>query len=227
MVQYLEILVKSPIFNGLSENELEKLLSTKIFQRKSFEKDIVVVSENDVCNNLLIIVEGSVRGEMSDENDKILKIEDIRAPRPIAPAFLFGQNNFYPVTIITNERTVLYYFPKSTVIKILQESEIVLYNFLNLISDRAQFLSDKIKFLQFNTIKSKILKYIFDISGGRKKDISLPVSQTRLAEIFGITRPSLVRAFNELEKEGFFKMCRNQIFDINHEKIFSQIKNRI
>jgi CRP-like cAMP-binding protein len=226
MQQHLEILSQSPIFKGIEKEELNKLLSTKTFQKKSFDKNIVVVSEREECNNLLIIAEGSVRGEMSDENDKVLKIEDIYPPRPIAPAFVFGKNCFYPVAIITNEASVIYYFPKHTFIKIMQENETVLYNFLNIISDRAQFLSDKIKFLQFNTIKIKILKYIFDITGERQKNIFLPLNQTKLSELFGITRPSLARALNELEKEGFFRVCRSQILDINLEKIKSYIKNR-
>jgi len=207
------------------ENELVELLNGKPFQRRSFEKNIIVVSEGEECNNLLVIVEGSVRGEMTDENNKILKIEDIYPPRPIAPAFIFGKKCFYPVSIITNENSVIYFFPKNTIVKIMQENEQVLFNYLNIISDRAQFLSDKIKFLQFNTIKFKILKYIFDYTGGRQTNVFLPVSQTKLAEQFGITRPSLSRVMNELEREGFFKICRNQLIDINHEKIFKVVKS--
>ena len=41
MQQHLEILSQSPIFKGIEKEELNKLLSTKTFQKKSFDKNFI------------------------------------------------------------------------------------------------------------------------------------------------------------------------------------------
>lgn len=219
MIEFIDILLKSPVFSGLSQHELENLFKKIGYNKKSFDKENIILSEGEECKSLLILVKGSVRGEMTDNEGKILKIEDIFPPRPLAPSFLFARENKSPVSIIANEPSIIYVISKESFVKLMQENEKVLYNFLKIISDRTQFLSYKIKFLHFNTIKRKILIYIYNISGGRLKNIYLNTSQTKLAEYFGISRPSLGRVLNELEKEGFFKVCRNQITNINLEKI--------
>ena len=50
----------------------------------------------DPVANLLIVLSGSVRGEMIDYSGKTVKIEDIEAPKPLAAAFLFGKENRFP-----------------------------------------------------------------------------------------------------------------------------------
>lgn len=219
MIEFVDILLKSPIFEGLSQVELENLFKKIGYNKKAFDKENIVLVEGEEIKSLLIIVKGSVRGEMTDNEGKVLKIEDIYPPKLLAPAFLFAKVNKSPVSIIANEHCIIYSIGKESFIKLMQENEKILYNFLSIISDRTQFLSDKIKFLQFNTIKRKVLLYVYNISGGRLKNIYLPSNQTKLAEYFGISRPSLGRVLNELEKEGYFKVCRNQITNINIEKI--------
>jgi len=219
MIEYIDILLKSPVFKGLTKPELENLFKKIGYNKKSYEKNNIIISEGEEYNCLLIIVIGSVRGEMIDNEGKVLKIEDIFPPQPLAPAFLFSKENKSPVTIITNEYSIIYSISKENFVKLMKENEKILYNFLEIICDRTLFLSKKIKFLQFNTIKKKVLLYIYNITGGRLRNIYLPTNQTKLAEYFGISRPSLARVLNELEKEGFFIACRNQITNINLEKI--------
>ena len=50
-------------------------------------------------NRLVILTKGSVRGEMIDYSGRLIKVEDITAPRAIAPLFLFGEQNRYPVEV--------------------------------------------------------------------------------------------------------------------------------
>ncbi len=96
-------LANSPIFKGITSDQIEQLLSKVPFQIKQIEANQILAHRFDEVKSLSIIIEGSVRGEMLDFSGKVLKIEDIHAPRPIASAFMFGQNNHYPVDVISNE----------------------------------------------------------------------------------------------------------------------------
>jgi CRP-like cAMP-binding protein len=195
-----------PLFFGISSIELNALIENVDFKVKQYKKNEIVVNENDLCDKMIIITKGTVRGEMTDYSGKVIKIEDIGTSRPLAPAFLFGKNNRYPVSIISNEDVEITIFSQEMVLKLFRLNQMFLVNFLNMISNRAQFLSQKIKFLSFQTIKGKIAHYLLQFaSTGNTREIKLPSSQKEISELFGVTRPALGRAMRELDNEGMIR----------------------
>lgn len=214
-----DILIDSPVFKGLREDELKALFGHRHHFTRRYDVGDMVAFSGDKCEHLMCILEGSVKGEMVDFSGKVIKIEDIPAPRILASAFLFGKNNMFPVNIIANEKTTILFIPKYEFMKMLQQEIRVLQNYLNTVSNRAQFLSDKIKFLSFKTIKGKIAQYILKQAGKERDEIELTLPQHSLAELFGVTRPSLARALGEMEKEGAIRSERRKIQILDRGKL--------
>jgi CRP-like cAMP-binding protein len=217
-------LTNSPVFKGLEPIAIENLLKNAHYQIKNVHAEQIIAQRDQECSSLIIIINGSVRGEMLDFSGKVLKVEDIHAPRPIAAAFLFGQSNRYPVDVISNEDTTLLIIPKDSVLKLFQQSDVFLKNYLNSISNRAQFLSQRIWFLSFKTIKEKLAQYILNLSKTDNKMVLLPLTQKELAEYFGVTRPSLARALGELEKDGIIEAKGKEI-KITNRNMLIQLLN--
>jgi CRP-like cAMP-binding protein len=205
-------------------DEIEQLISNVPFQIKDFPNEANIASRSDECKSLMILIKGSVRGEMLDYSGKVLKVEDIFAPRPIASAFLFGQNNRYPVDVIANSEITLLNLPKESVLRLFQTNGLFLKNYLNAISNRAQFLSQRIWFLSFKTIKGKLAQYMLNLLKDNKNRIELPLSQKELAEFFGVARPSLARDLGDLEKEGIINVNRREIEIIDKKRLIEIIE---
>ena len=219
------VLSKSPMFRGISPEEIKDLLSRIGHSVKSFSKGQTIAQREDEVRNLCIIVEGSVKGEMVDFSGKILKVEEMTAPMPIAHAFLFGERNRFPVDVIALEDCKILFVPKSDFMRLMQQNTIILGNYLNAISNRAQFLSSKLWFLSFKTIKEKIAHYLLNIARSESKTtIVLPKSHQELAEFFGVTRPSLARVFADLEAEGIITVNRREITITNKGKLMEMIR---
>jgi CRP-like cAMP-binding protein len=225
MEELLSELCKTQIFHGMGVKEMMTLFENKPYRLKEFERDSYVAHSQDICHDLFIVVSGSVRGEMSDFSGKKLKIEDIAAPRPLAAAFVFGRENRFPVDIIANEPASVMIIPRDVLIFLLQNSEVILKNYLNTISSRAQFLSGKIRFLSFKTIREKIANYILMHTANDDQTFTLDQSQTELADFFGVTRPSLARTLARMEEEGMIHTKRRQITIINREKLNKLLHN--
>lgn len=216
---FFSALSRTNIFKGLSEDDIAGLMNGKPFRIKEYAKEEYIAYCGDDCQNLLVVVKGSVRGEMSDFSGKKLRIEDIPAPRPLAVAFVFGAENRFPVDIISNEPATIMIIPRDVLILLLQHSAVILKNYLNAISSRTQFLSNKIRFLSFKTIKEKIANFVLSQGGNSYDQILLNQSQTELAGFFGVTRPSLARALAELANEGILRADRRTITILNREKM--------
>lgn len=219
------IISSSPFFRGLKPDEIESLFGRISHSVKSFSKGQTIAQREEEVRNLCIVVEGSVKGEMVDFSGKILKIEEMQAPQPIAHAFLFGDRNRFPVDVIALEDCKILFIPKPDVVRLLQHSDIILNNYLNAISNRAQFLSNKLWFLSFKTIKEKVAHYLLSLSKNDSKAIIiLPKSHQELAEFFGVARPSLARIFAEMEDEGIITVNRREVNILDRRKLLEMIR---
>jgi CRP/FNR family transcriptional regulator, dissimilatory nitrate respiration regulator len=213
------ILSMSPIFKGLTPERIQQLLDSVQYQVKRYPRDYLVVTMGDPVTHLYILQKGSVKGEMMDYSGKTLKIEDIEAPRPLATAFLFGQNNTFPVSVTTNTDTEILTIPVAGFLRLMQLEQQVLINYLNTITSRTQFLSHKLHFLSFRSIKGKIAHFLLQEAGNRRHSVELTQTQQQLADLFGVTRPSLARVLSEMQKEGIIRMERKVISLLDRERL--------
>jgi len=220
MMDFIHKILDADLFKGVSEGELMRLLSTHNYQIKKFPSGSMILQSGEDMESLYVLISGIVKGEMVDGSGKVVKIEDIQSPAVPMIAFIFGKNNKAPVNMVAVSDVELLVISKQNFVSIMQKSEAILQNFLNLVSGRTQFLASKIRFLAFKTIREKIIHYL--LSRIKKHDLHtvvIPVSQQELSEIFGVTRPSLSRAISELEKEGLISVNRREIQILDKEKL--------
>ena len=220
-----QLLTKCPVFRGISEKRTEELLTNIHFQLKSYSKNDVVAIAGQEITHLYIILAGSVRGEMIDYSGKTIKIEDIEAPRPLATAFLFGSENKFPVTVSANSNVKILAVPISEFLKLLQMDVDILKNYLNSISSRTQFLSQKLHFLSFKTIKEKVAHFLLQKAGERLHSVELKNTQQQLADLFGVTRPSLARVMAEMQREKLIITEKKTVTLLNKQKLNELLRN--
>ena len=199
------LLENIPIFKGIPSGEIETILSEIPHRIRKFQAGSMISQSGETVSSLMVVLDGVVKGEMVDYAGRVIKIEDIPAPGALASAFIFGNRNKFPVNVIAVSDTELLIIEKVDFMKLLMRNDVVLINFLNMISNRSQFLSEKIKFLNFKTIKGKLAHYILQKAGSDGISISLDITQNDLADFFGVARPSVARTIKELELEFYIE----------------------
>ncbi len=223
--EVVSVVVTCPLFLGLKFDEISELLMASTSRLRSFSKGDMVAQAGDEVFFLHIMIEGSVKGEMVDFAGKVIKIEDLTPPRPLAPSFLFGSQNRYPVNITASDAVRILSIPRDEFLKMMQSNRRVLRNFISNVSSRGQFLSNKIKYLSFTSIKGKLAQYLLDLAGKTSSDrISLPISQSQLSELFGVARPSVGRAISELNHEGLIKTNGKVVDLLDKAKLSALLK---
>ncbi|PID27102.1 MAG: cAMP-binding protein [Candidatus Cloacimonadota bacterium] len=213
------ILTKNDIFKGLSEEEIKNLFNSIEYRVSSYSKENLIIHSDQICNHLYIILEGQVRGEMLNPMGKVVKIEDIDAPKAIATIFIFGKNNKLPVNVVANIDSKILSIPKNSLLKLMSTNETILMNYLSEISDKARLLTKKIRMLSFLTIKGKVANFILRKAGSNKRVIKLEQSQQKIADFFGVTRPSLSRVFKEMEQDGLIELENKEITILDRKKL--------
>lgn len=189
-----------PICGNIPENEREAFLKSLNATTKNYGKGEFIARQGDKLNALYILATGRVKTEMITENGGVLSVETIAAPRPLAPAFLFAENNRFPVDVVALETCEVILIPKASVMQQLATNENFLKSYMSFNANRTQFLSERLQLLSIKTIKGKLAYYIEQRTVGGK--FKMDKNQTELAEYFGVARPSLSRSFSEMVEEG-------------------------
>ena len=211
---------KNRLFKDVEISTLRELLEEISYKKLTYKKNDVIALDGDVVVGQYLMLRGSVRGEMANYAGKVVKIEDIEGNQLLAPAFLFGADNRYPVDIIANKESECIFIEKSSFSKLLHMSSVVQNNFLDIVAGKAQFLSSKIKFLTLQPIKGKIADYLLRRTRrSLLNTIDLPYSQDKLADLFGVTRPALTRALRELDQSKIICAKGKRVCVLNRDKL--------
>ena len=218
-------LVNNPLFRGITPERLFADLEEISFHTRSYKKGEILAQQGAVCNRLVILTKGSVRGEMIDYSGRLIKVEDIAAPRAIAPLFLFGEENRYPVEVTANEPTEVIELPKSSVLSLFRKNEQFLENYMNLSANYARTLSDKLFFMSFKTIRQKLASYLLRLYKQQQQThITLDRSQQELSDYLGVSRPSLARELAHMQEDGLLIADRKHITILQKEQLVRLIQ---
>lgn len=218
-------LVNNPLFRGITPERLFADLEEISFHTRSYKKGEILAQQGAVCNRLVILTKGSVRGEMIDYSGRLIKVEDIAAPRAIALLFLFGEENRYPVEVTANEPTEVIELPKSGVLSLFRKNEQFLENYMNLSANYARTLSDKLFFMSFKTIRQKLASYLLRLHKQQQQaHFTLDRSQQELSDYFGVSRPSLARELAHMQEDGLLIADRKHITILQKEELVRLIQ---
>lgn len=62
-------LARLPLFRGVSPEELERIFGTLRIREERFDKGEMLAMQDEPVNRLIILLRGSVKGEMTDPSE--------------------------------------------------------------------------------------------------------------------------------------------------------------
>ncbi len=203
---WVDSLRRCPLFHGVERRDLERLLAAAGRAVRTCRKGSLIAFRGDPYGKLLVILSGSLSADFQDYRGKSMKVETLRAHEAVATAVLFAPDNLLPVTLTAAEDTRLLEIPRPAVLALMRQSGRFLENYLASNGAKLTLLAEKLYLQRFATIRRRIAGYLLDQADKQGTDSPrLAVTKEALAEIFGVTRPSLSRSFAQLRREGILQ----------------------
>jgi CRP-like cAMP-binding protein len=202
-IRDIATLASTSLFRGVELGGLEKALGPASIAVRLFPKGSLLLLAGCAYDSLWILLEGSVSADMQSFGGRTIRIETISAPEPLATAVLFAPEPVLPVTVraLVDARAVA--LPRELVLSLCQSSRAFLANYLADSGARLAAFSERFRLLQFATLRERLADWLLrQVGPSASKEILLPSSKERLAETFGVTRPSLSRGIGELARDG-------------------------
>ena len=210
-------LSQCPLCSVIPQERIHEFFSGISLKVNKFSKGDTIARQGDICKHLYILVEGAVKTEMVTESGGLLTVEVIKAPKPLASAFLFAENNTFPVDVTATEDSTVLIINRDDVIELFRRDAKFMERYLKYNSNKTQFLSNKLQLLTIKTIRGKLAHYLLEqlsLCHSVSPSVNTFVmdkNQTELAKYFGVSRPALARTFSELQQEKIISADRNKV----------------
>jgi CRP-like cAMP-binding protein len=208
-----------PVCSKLNIDDEEAFLKDLKCSIKTYAKNELIIRQGDVCDALYMLSLGSVKTEMITDNGNILGIEIIKAPRPLAPAFVFSDNNRFPVDVTALEDVEIIKIPKAEIMRLMMTNPDFMTSFMTHNANRTQFLTNRLQLLSIKTIKGKVAHFLLENSTGDGISFEINRNQTELADFFGVARPSLARSLSEMVQDGVISINKKEYRILNTKKL--------
>jgi CRP/FNR family transcriptional regulator len=204
----LEILRRVPIFNGLTETELQFLAERAV--PRNYSKGELLFTEGDPCAGLFVIQSGRVRIFKSSLNgrEQVLAVEGPGSS--VAELPLFDGGNYPASTAALNDAKV-YFISKQDFHSLCLVHPQVPLKVLKVVGGRLRKLVGIIEELSFTTVRSRLIVALVRRAKTGKKtregiEIELPPSNQELASEIGTVRELVSRNLSRLQAEDLIRM---------------------
>ncbi|MBW5398302.1 Crp/Fnr family transcriptional regulator [Brachyspira pilosicoli] len=213
MEEYIDIILKSSLFNNIDRDNILNIIDGFGYQNKSYKKGNIIIDIGDYIDNICLILDGMV--EVSKEYDDARKniVNILNAGDIFAESFALSTNKISTIQALS--------FTDTKILKIntnnIFNNAIFLKNLIRVLSDKNIFLSIKNDILSQKSLRSKIMLYLKYMSNIQKSNnIVIPYNRDKLSEFISSDRSALSRELNRLSKEKIIKLEGNKITILKH-----------
>lgn len=207
MKEYLSILGKCSLFNGIAEDEYAAMLPCLGAQVKKYQKNEYIFSEGNAARFVGIVLSGQVQ---------IIK-QDFYGNRTIvasiAPAELFGESfacagvEAIPVSAVASENTTVMLIDCRRITQSCSNAcsfhSRMILNLLHVMAAKNLIFNQKIEILSKRTTQEKLMTYLLDqAKRAGSNSFTIPFDRQALADFLGVERSALSAEISKLRKEG-------------------------
>ena len=214
-----EILMGLPLFKGVSREKISEIVEKAKFHFLKYLEGESLVAAHEACTHIKFIISGSVRLSISNYNERFKVSQTLHAPNVISPDFLFGKAPFYPCAGVAVEPTGILQISKNDYMHILNNDEVFLFNFLNVLSMNAQKAVDGILAITSGNLEERIAFWIVALTQRGGTDITLACKQRDLYSLFGVQRTSLINTLESMKSRQLLDYTNNEIHFYSRDKL--------
>lgn len=214
-----ENLMTLPLFKGVSYNRVSEIVGKIPLSFVKFSAGQTVLLAGEPCADIKFVISGSVRILIRNYTDRFRVSQTLVSPAVISPDFLFGRDTLYPGDVTAIDDVSLMRIEKKDFITLLREDDVILFNYLNMLSTNAQKAVDGVLALTSGSLEERIAFWIIALTQMGSTDIVLQARQRDLYSLFGVQRTSFVAALDSLRSQGIIEYTPNEIHVLSRREL--------
>ena len=210
-LQLYDHLLQFPLFQGMSRDNLARIVGHTKFDFLKFAAGQVIVREDDPSAHLYFLLSGTIQVETRSDDHSYTVDEQLPAPFMLQPEAIFGYNQRFTHTFKTLAECSFIIIDKEEILRLCEEFLVFRLNLLNILSTQAQKLLRQPWRRCPGSLSERIVRFLTQhciYPAGAK---TFHILMTQLADEVGDSRLDVSRALNRLQQDNLLQLHRGRI----------------
>lgn len=207
MKKYLHVLSRCPLFCGISDPDLETMITCLGGKLSSVSRGCPVFLEGDPARLLGVVLSGSVQVIQDDYYGNRSILSMIQPGESFGEVFSCAGLDTMPVSVIADKDSEVLLLDCRRVLTVCSHScrfhTMLVQNLLKGIAQKNLAFTRKIRYMSQKTTKEKIMSYLLDQAKQQgSTEFTIPCNRQALADYLGVERTAMSAEIGKLKKEG-------------------------
>lgn len=214
MKKYLKILRSCPLFYGIEDESLLRMLGCLGARIDSFDKKYTVFAEGSPAKYVGILLSGSAQVVQMDYYGNRSILSEIRPSELFADEFACAEMTAIPVDIIANEPSEVMFIDCSHILHTCANAcgfhQRLIFNLMKNLASKSIMFHQRIEVTSKRTTREKLMAYLMTYAKGvGSKSFDIPFDRQELADYLEVDRSGLSQQICRLKEEGVIENRKN------------------
>ncbi|MBQ8747128.1 MAG: Crp/Fnr family transcriptional regulator [Clostridia bacterium] len=214
MKKYLKILRECPLFSGIEEENLLRMLTCLGARVESFDKKYTVIAEGNPAKYIGIVLTGSVQIVRIDYFGNRSILSEIYPSELFGEAFACAEVDAIPVTVIANEPSEIMLIECAHILHTCENNcgfhQQLIFNLMKDLATKTILFHQKMEITSKRSTREKLMTYLMMYA--KKVNASrfeIPFDRQELADYLEVDRSGLSAEISKLRREGILESEKN------------------
>lgn len=208
------VLKNIPLFNGISEDELDTMLDCLGAKMKEFDKNQIIFWEGEESEYIGILLSGKVLVTKEDFDGNRSILSSVNSGELFGESYACAEVGALPVSIVASEKSKVMLIKCSKIqspcAKSCSYHNRMIHNLLYIVAKNNISLNHKIEFTSKRTTKDKIMSYLYYMAKKMKSNsFTIPYNRQELADYLCVERSAMSAQIGKLRDEGIIEVKRS------------------
>lgn len=214
MKKYLNILKKCPLFCGIEDADLMRMLGCLGAVVEAFDKKYTIFAEGSKAKYVGIVLSGSAQTVQIDFYGNRSIIENVGAAELFGEAFACAEVESLPVSVVANEPCEVMFIDCSHILYTCQNGcgfhHQLIFNLMRALAKKSLQFHERIEATSKRTTREKLLAYLNAQSKHfNSNSFVINFDRQELADYLEVDRSGLSVEISKLRKEGIIDCHKN------------------
>ena len=212
--KHLKILKKCPLFMGIEDDSLIRMLNCLGARIEFFDKKYTVFAEGNPAKYIGIVLSGEVQMMQVDYYGNRSIISVVGRHEIFAEAFAAAEVAALPVTVIANEPSEIMLIECAHILHTCQNNcgfhQTLIFNLMKDLAIKTLAFHQRIEITSKRTTREKLLTFLsIEASKAGKNSFEIAFDRQELADYLEVERSGLSAEISKLKKEGIIENRKN------------------
>jgi CRP-like cAMP-binding protein len=215
MKKYLKILQKCPLFAGIEEEHLLRMLECRGAKVLTFDKKYTILMEGNPAKYIGIVLSGSAQIIRTDFYGNRSIIAEVRPSELFGEDFACAEMGELPISVIANEPCEIMLLECANVLHTCQNNcgfhQRLIFNLMKGLAVKTLIYHRKVAIVSHRNTRDKLLAYL-DLAAQEagSNRFTIPFDRQALADYLEVDRSGLSSEIGKLRAEGLLQSRKNE-----------------